>query len=42
MRKHAAHMAGLTVGAWTGGALAGATAALTGPVANLGGYRLPK
>jgi len=38
MSKHRAHIAGLAAGAGTGAGLAGATAALTGPAANLGGY----
>lgn len=38
MSKHKAHMAGLAAGAGTGAGLAIATAALTGPAANLGGY----
>jgi hypothetical protein len=38
MSKHKAHIAGLAAGAGTGAGLAGATAALTGPAANLGGY----
>lgn len=38
MSKHRAHIAGLATGAGTGAGLAGATAALTGPAANLGGY----
>jgi hypothetical protein len=38
MSKHTAHIAGLAAGAGTGAGLAGATAALTGPAANLGGY----
>ena len=38
MGKHKAHIAGLAAGAGTGAGLAGATAALTGPAANLGGY----
>lgn len=38
MSKHKAHIAGLAAGAGTGAGLAGATAALSGPAANLGGY----
>ena len=38
MSKHKAHNAGLAAGAGTGAGLAGATAALTGPAAILGGY----
>lgn len=38
MSKHKAHIAGLAAGAGTGAGLVGATAALTGPAANLGGY----
>ena len=38
MSKHNAHIAGLAAGAGTGAGFAGATAALTGPAANLGGY----
>lgn len=38
MSKHKAHIAGMAAGAGTGAGLAGATAALTGPAANLGGY----
>lgn len=38
MSKHSSHIAGLVAGAGTGAGLAGATAALSGPVANLGGY----
>jgi hypothetical protein len=38
MSKHKAHIVGLAAGAGTGAGLAGATAALTGPAANLGGY----
>jgi hypothetical protein len=38
MSKHTAHIAGLAAGAGTGAGLAGATAALSGPAANLGGY----
>jgi hypothetical protein len=40
MSKHKAHIAGLAAGAGTGTGLAGATAALTGPAANLGGYEV--
>ena len=38
MKKHKAHIAGLAAGAGTGAGLLGATATLTGPAANLGGY----
>lgn len=38
MSKNKARVAGLVASAGTGAGLAGATAALSGPVANLGGY----
>jgi len=38
MSKHKAKIVGLAASAGTGVGLAGATAALTGPTANLGGY----
>jgi hypothetical protein len=38
MGKHTAKSAGLIASAAAGTGLAGATAALSGPVANLGGY----
>ena len=38
MSKRKARIAGLAAGAGTGAGLVGATAALTGPAANLGGY----
>ena len=39
MSKHKGHIAGLAAGAGTGAGLAGATAALSGPAAHLGGLR---
>ena len=38
MSKHKAKIAGLVAGGGTGASLVGATAALSGPAANLGGY----
>lgn len=38
MSKHKAKIAGVAAGVGTGAGLVGATAALTGPAANLGGY----
>jgi hypothetical protein len=38
MSKHKAGITGLVAGAGTGAGLVGATAALSGPAANLGGY----
>jgi hypothetical protein len=38
MSNNKAEIAGLAAGAGTGAGLAGATAALSGPTANLGGY----
>ena len=38
MRQHKAEIAGWVAGGGTGASLVGATAALSGPAANLGGY----
>ena len=38
MSRHKARIVGVAAAAGTGAGLAGATAALTGPAANLGGY----